>query len=62
MMTTPTEGFLLARAIARRPHEAHPVLMLTSVNAEHERRALRSGSRTTTGPAVAAGRRFVDKR
>lgn len=37
MMTTPTEGFLLARALRQDERTKHiPLLMLTSVNAEHE--------------------------
>ena len=37
MMTTPTEGFLLARAMRQDDRTKHiPLLMLTSVNAEHE--------------------------
>jgi len=49
MMTTPTEGFLLARAMRQDDRTKHiPLLMLTSVNAETRRRARRSGSRTAT--------------
>ena len=37
MMTTPTEGFLLARAMRQDDRTKHiPLLMLTSVNAENE--------------------------
>jgi CheY-like chemotaxis protein len=37
MMTTPTEGFLLARAMREDERtRSVPLLMLTSVNAEHE--------------------------
>ena len=37
MMTTPTEGFLLARALRQDERTKNiPLLMLTSVNAEHE--------------------------
>ena len=37
MMTTPTEGFLLARAMRQDDRTKQiPLLMLTSVNAEHE--------------------------
>jgi len=37
MMTTPTEGFLLARALRQDDRTKHiPLLMLTSVNAENE--------------------------
>jgi len=37
MMTTPTEGFLLARQLRQDERTKHiPLLMLTSVNAEHE--------------------------
>ena len=37
MMTTPTEGFLLARALRQDERTKHiPLLMLTSVNAENE--------------------------
>jgi len=50
MMTTPTEGFHLARAMRQDDRtKTIPLLMLTSVNAEYEAQAPRSASRTGTG-------------
>jgi CheY-like chemotaxis protein len=63
MMTTPTEGFLLARAMRQDDRTKHiPLLMLTSVNAEHE--AQGSSFRFTDrdrDPQWLPVDRFVDK-
>jgi CheY-like chemotaxis protein len=63
MMTTPTEGFLLARAMRQDDRTKHiPLLMLTSVNAEHE--AQGSAFRFTDhdrDPQWLPVDRFVDK-
>ena len=63
MMTTPTEGFLLARAMRQDERtKAIPLLMLTSVNAEHE--AQGSSFRFTDrdkDPQWLPVDRFVDK-
>jgi CheY-like chemotaxis protein len=63
MMTTPTEGFLLARAMRQDDRTKHiPLIMLTSVNAEHE--AQGSSFRFTDrdrDPQWLPVDRFVDK-
>jgi CheY-like chemotaxis protein len=63
MMTTPTEGFLLARALRQDDRTKRiPLLMLTSVNAEHE--AQGSSFRFTDrdrDPQWLPVDRFVDK-
>ena len=63
MMTTPTEGFLLARALRQDDRTKQiPLLMLTSVNAEHE--AQGSSFRFTDrdrDPQWLPVDRFVDK-
>jgi CheY-like chemotaxis protein len=63
MMTTPTEGFLLARALRHDDRTKQiPLLMLTSVNAEHE--AQGSSFRFTDrdrDPQWLPVDRFVDK-
>ena len=63
MMTTPTEGFLLARALRQDDRTKHiPLLLLTSVNAEHE--AQGSAFRFTDhdrDPQWLPVDRFVDK-
>jgi CheY-like chemotaxis protein len=63
MMTTPTEGFLLARAMRQDDRTKHiPLLMLTSVNAESE--AQGSSFRFTDrdkDPQWLPVDRFVDK-
>ena len=63
MMTTPTEGFLLARAMRQDDRTKHiPLLMLTSVNAEYE--AQGSSFRFTDrdrDPQWLPVDRFVDK-
>jgi len=63
MMTTPTEGFLLARALRQDDRTKHiPLLMLTSVNAEYE--AQGSSFRFTDrdrDPQWLPVDRFVDK-
>jgi CheY-like chemotaxis protein len=63
MMTTPTEGFLLARALRQDERTKQiPLLMLTSVNAEHE--AQGSSFRITDrdkDPLWLPVDRFVDK-
>ena len=63
MMTTPTEGFLLARAMRQDDRTKHiPLLMLTSVNAENE--AQGSSFRFTDrdrDPQWLPVDRFVDK-
>jgi len=63
MMTTPTEGFLLARAMRQDDRTKQiPLLMLTSVNAEHESQG--SSFRLTDhdrDPQWLPVDRFVDK-
>lgn len=63
MMTTPTEGFLLARALRQDERTKKiPLLMLTSVNAEHESQG--SSFRITDrdkDPQWLPVDRFVDK-
>ena len=63
MMTTPTEGFLLARAMRQDDRTKHiPLLMLTSVNAENEAQgsSLRFTDRDRD-PQWLPVDRFVDK-
>ena len=63
MMTTPTEGFLLARAMRQDDRTKHiPLLMLTSVNAEQEAQgsSLRFTDRDRD-PQWLPVDRFVDK-
>jgi CheY-like chemotaxis protein len=63
MMTTPTEGFLLARALRQDERTKQiPLLMLTSINTEHE--AQGSSFRITDrdkDPLWLPVDRFVDK-
>lgn len=63
MMTTPTEGFLLARALRQDERTKQiPLLMMTSINAEHEARG--SSFRITDrdkDPLWLPVDRFVDK-
>jgi CheY-like chemotaxis protein len=63
MMTTPTEGFLLARALRQDERTKQiPLLMLTSINTEHEAKG--SSFRITDrdkDPLWLPVDRFVDK-